>query len=631
MNKILYYAIIGLVLTAISCKEDFLENISKQNLNDATQFANENNADIFLNDIYNNIWKINNSPDQPDLYTDDCDGGVGYWPSWSNWKTGNVYPSPGNYVSAFNYSSSTSGSGFDAGADTYADWIQAYTRIRKCNTFIQQANIYSANFKDENGHPNWLNKRIDEARYLRAFTYSYLFMHYGGLPIITHPQSRTLEGDSAVQVPRSTFEETFNFIASELDSVIKNNALDIKYNNGDVNAGRATLGAALALKGWIELFAASPAYNSDVPAACNGTGATPEQVKLTGFGNYDVQRWAIAAATNKKFIDSYEGIYQLFPDLNTFWTEDNEYNSEVIFDRQHIAPVIYSYFLTYGGGPVYIDGVYYNWGNFCPTQELVDDFGMANGKGINDAVSGYDPQNPYVTRDPRFYNWIVYDGAIYKMNWMTEPDTIYTRIDKVNPSKNEIDFAASDVSNTAYYSKKRVNPDVREDAGKFGTEDGLNYVFFRYAEVLLNFAEAQNEAEGPDASVYSAIDKIRVRAGVPTLEEAYGGQTLTREQMRDVIHRERRVELCFENKRIYDILRWRIAEDVLNKVLHGMKISNTAPDDNSGTWTYESIPLELGKGSGIFHPHVFTNKMYFLPVPQNAMDRNPKMIQNPGY
>ena len=617
--------ILGLVLTSISCEEDFLDNILKENLNDATQFASESNADIFLNDCYGGLWKLNNTPDQPDLYTDDCDGGYGYWPSWNSWKSGVVFPWVGVGPSAFNYSNPESKAGFDQGSDTYADWKQAYIRIRKCNTFIQQAKIYSTNFSEE-----WLGKRIDEARFLRAFTYSYLFMHFGGVPIIDHPQSLAAEGDSAIRVPRGTFEETFNFIASQLDSIVNNNKLPIKYNIVDGDAGRATLGAALALKGWIELFAASPAYNNELPAACNGTGATPEQIELTGFGNYDVQRWARAAATNKQFIDAYEVTYQLHPNLNTFWTETNEYNSEVIFDRQFVAPGIVSSFLVFGGGPCYVNDVYYNWGNYCPTQELVDDFGMANGLGINDAGSGYDPQNPYVNRDLRFYNWIVYDGAIYEMNWMIAADTIYTRIDEVNPSSNEIDFSNTDVSNTAYYSKKRVNPNIAADAGLIATPplDGLNYVFMRYAEVLLNYAEAQNEAVGPDASVYEAINKIRNRAETPTLEEAYGGQSLSQSQMRDVIHRERRVELCFENKRIYDILRWRIAENVMNEVLHGMKITNTSPSDNSGTWTYEVIPLI---SSGRDHPHVFYNKMYVLPIPQFAIDKNSKLVQNPGY
>jgi hypothetical protein len=245
---------------------------------------------------------------------------------------------------------------------------------------------------------------------------------------------------------------------------------------------------------------------------------------------------------------------------------------------------------------------------------------MSNGLAISDPGSGYDPQHPYQNREKRFYDFIVYDGAPYKMNWMSATDTIYTRINKVNPSKNEIDFGSSDVSNTGYYFRKRLNPDRRPAGNR---SDGLNYVFFRYAEVLLNYAEAQNEAVGPDATVYAAIDLVRTRSAIPALTQTYAGQVLDKNKMRDIIRNERRVELCFENKRFYDIIRWRMASDVLNQDRHGMKISNTSPADNRGVWKYE--PVALG------HPHVFTQKMYINPIPQNVIDQNPKIKQNPNY
>jgi hypothetical protein len=473
--------------------------------------------------------------------------------------------------------------------------------------------LYSKNFSAD-----YVNKRIDEARFLRAFFYSYLWMHIGGLAIITEPQDRTTDSKDELYKSRSTFEETLNFISAELDTVVKDSYLAAKYNTGDGNAGRATLGAALALKGWVELYAASPAFNTTSPIV----GSDPD--KLVSFGNADNARFAKAAATNKQFIDLFgaNNTYSLFPNLANFWTEPNEYNSEVVWDRQTVGNTggsIGSDFTLFGG-PVFIQGQYFTWGNYCPTQELVDQFKMDNGLPITDPASGYDPQHPYLHREKRFYDFIVYDGAPYKMNWMTSPDTIYTRIDKVHPSLNEIDFGSSDVSNTAYYFKKRLNPDRRPAGGR---SDGLNYVFFRYAEVLLNFAEAQNEATGPNADVYTALDKVRTRAGIPTLEDTYGGQTLSQGQMRDIIRNERRVELCFENKRFYDLVRWGIAANVMSHDRHGMKITNASPTDNSGAWIYQSVLLG--------HPHVFTQKMYINPIPQNVIDQNDKIKQNPNY
>ncbi len=158
-----------------------------------------------------------------------------------------------------------------------------------------------------------------------------------------------------------------------------NGYLAVKYNNGNADAGRATLGAALCLKGWLQLFAASPAYNSTDPAVPRTAD------NLQAFADYQLSRWADAAATNKQFIDTYghkgTGTYKLFSPMTQFWHEANEYNSEVIWDRQHVGTTMAQSFDTYGG-PVWIQGTYYTWGNYCPTQELVDDYQMANGLNI---------------------------------------------------------------------------------------------------------------------------------------------------------------------------------------------------------------------------------------------------------
>jgi hypothetical protein len=312
------------------------------------------------------------------------------------------------------------------------------------------------------------------------------------------------------------------------------------------------------------------------------------------------------------------------------WDVGNEYNSEVIWDRQQVAGVggTMSNGIDTYGGPVYILGQYHTWGNYCPTQELVDSYRMANGKRITDNTSGYDPNHPYVGREPRFYQTIVYDGAPYKQNWMAKTDTIYTRMDdapnsphfndptKVGTATNRIDFGTADASNTAYYFKKKLNPDAPEG----NAANGMNYVYYRYAEVLLGYAEAQNEANGPDASVYDAVNKIRQRAStnLPPLDAG-----LTKDQMRQEIRDQRRIEFAFEAKRFYDIIRWQVAKDVLSVDRHGMKITNSSPADDKGVWQYTPVLLN--------HPHVFTDKMYVNPVPQSVLDINKKLVQNPGY
>ncbi|WP_276483085.1 RagB/SusD family nutrient uptake outer membrane protein [Paraflavitalea pollutisoli] len=592
VNNTLVYACLVTVLLGLSACDRDLDNQQKVSLDDNTQWATESNADIFLNDVYDQLPDMYSQPENLDNFTDDNDAGF-YYNSWK-YKDGNLDPASTNY---------TLFGGGATGVQTVSryNWPALYTSIRKCNTFIQQVNAHKTNYGSA-----WFNKRIDEARFNRAFHYSILFLHWGGVPIILDPQVRadTLN----LFVKRSTYAETLDFLTKTLDTVLNNKYLAVKYNKGNPDAGRATLGAALMLKAYLQLVAASPTYN----AASYVGGADPN--KIAGFGNADVSRWATAAGSFKKFIDDWGGgkTYGLFPEDSTLWQEENEYNAEVIWDRQHVANVKGSNYEQYGG-PVYVLGSYYTWGNYNPTQELVDQFFMANGKPITDPGSGYDPQRPYVGRERRFYKWIVYDGAPYKLDWMSAQDTIYTRIDKVRPSPNQIDFASTDVSNTGYYFRKKLNPRNRPATGL----SGANYIYFRYAEVLLGYAEAQNEAVGPDASVYSAMNAIRARVNLPDLPVG-----LSQSQMREAIRQERRIELCFENKRFQDIIRWKIADQVLTVDLHGMKIENTKAD-NSGTWVYTPV--------GLNHPHAFKLRQYMHPIPQTALAQNAKLVQTPGY
>ena len=589
---------VSLLLGTVSCDtEDYLENVDKSKLTDATQWASEGNADIFINDVYSEIPRVCTLTEQLDYYTDDYN--ISHYYTASNWRLG-ICQAP---------SSSTDNPwGGTQGPTNGYTWNFFFTKLRKCNTGLQKLEEFKENYSEE-----YYNKRVDELRFLRAYFYSEFFMHIGGLPIITVPLDRSEMSAEELQVPRSTFEETFNFITGELGDIVNNGSLEVKYSGGNADAGRATLGAALALKGWLELFAASPLFNS-------GSSYLPDPGNFVHFATADPGRWATAAATNKKFMDLYDGTYDLFPDLANLWRASNEYNEEIIWDRQIVANVggMGGNYET-RGGVTYVLGQYMTWGNYNPTQELVDSFYMANGKPITDPTSGYDPQNPYANREQRFYDFIVYDGAPYKLDWMPTEDIIYTRIDETsaNPDKtNQIDLAGkTDVGDSGYYQKKRMNP----DAAPGGDASGQNDVLYRYAEVLLNYAEAQNEAVGPDQSVYDAINRVRERSNIGDLAAG-----LTKEEMREAIHNERRVELCFENKRYYDNKRWMQQEEVMGVPRHNMVIRNSNPSNNSGVWVY-SVEEEV-KYTVKFDP-----KQYMSPIPQDAIDQNTNLEQNPGY
>jgi hypothetical protein len=242
-------------------------------------------------------------------------------------------------------------------------------------------------------------------------------------------------------------------------------------------------------------------------------------------------------------------------------------------------------------------------GKTNPTQELVNEYEMYNGKMISEPGSGYTPANPYYNRDPRFPGTIFFDG----LYWLTRKVQTYDGgLDRPKGYGN----ASSGETRTGYYMRKFLTGSSNETAY---TANNHNFPIFRYAEVLLNYAEAQNEINGPDATVYNAINAIRGRVGMPALPTG-----LSQTDMRIRIRHERRVELAFESHRFFDIRRWKIAENVLNDSLHG--IQGTL---NGTTVTYREVSVAT---SGFSAP-----KMYLYPIPYKEVVSNNNMIQNPNW
>lgn len=561
------FLLIGLVcaIALSGCKKDgFLEVPNTGAVDNATAFSTETSADLALNDVYDNL---------PNLY----DYVFEPFDAWSD-----------NLMTGFNWNISSqvlrSKANINANTELWYTWSVAtmwmewgtiYKKIRKCNVFID--GVEKSTLSDE-----FKNKRLGEAKTLRAFFYHQLWMLYGGVPIITKPDNRITDGD-AIFHPRATFDETFTFIQSELAE-----AADLLPNLiGTGNAkGRVTKGTALTIKGWVEVFYASKRNNP---------------------GN-DLSRWATAAATNKQVMELG---YTLYPKYDELFLTTGNSNSEGILYREYLGIKKGSIVIGYQG-PNTVGTQWLSWGGSTPTQELVDDYAMANGKAITDAGSGYDENNPYANREPRFKQSVLYNGNTFNG---------LPFLSAVGSGSNSIDLAdATDNTNTGYCTKKRMDTTV--NIFQWGAS-GQNLYFFRYAEVLLNYAEAQNEAVGPDGSVYAALDEVRERAGIPTFTDVYPG--VSQAQMRELIRKERRVELAFEDKRYYDLIRWEIAEVNLNHVMHGMKIT-----PNGGGYTYEKINVVP---SGAPQWSFDKNKNYLLPIPLKALGQNPELKdhQNPGY
>lgn len=562
----------------LSACEDWLEIEPKDRFGDTTVWGSEENADMFLNDIYNQLPHLNNETQNLDQYSDNSYVGAEWMNARTTIYTGALSPTswiPGPWDM------------WKWGRQNNDDAKGQYERIRSCNLFITKVSEsdFSAEYKKE---------RLAEARFLRAWFYHYLWMAYGGVPIITEVLDNNVSTD--IFYPRETVQKTFEFIDRELDEIKD----DLPPRRSGSDLGRASKGAILTLKGWIELFHASDLRNP----------------------GKDKKRWETAAATLKDVIDLQ--VYHLQPTILDLWTEATNNNDEVIFDFQMSK--------QNGGrreglfGPVFVKGVQSSWGNMQPTQELVDDYCMANGLPITDPASGYDKNNPYKNREKRFYQSILYDGSMW------QGEEIITRVGVGSP--NEIDTSSdSDVTNTGYYTRKTIDESVN-GADNLQMSNGMaNYIFFRYADVLLMYAEASLEA-GDKPTAIKYLDMVRTRGdNMPSVNDTYP-QGITENQLREIIRRDRRIELAFEDKRWWDILRWKICDGengVMNKPIGGMKIEDTNGD---GVWEYNYH--EVGK-------RTFLPRMYYQPIPQYVIDKNPVICeqnggedgwvngQNPGY
>jgi hypothetical protein len=437
-------------------------------------------------------------------------------------------------------------------------WSKNYRYIRDSNIFFGK--IASVPMDST------LRRRLTgEMTFLRAFRYFDLVRNYGGVPLIT--QSFGL-GDNYTATRRATLDESINFVVSEADKAAA--LLPVSYTGADV--GRATKGAALALKARMLLYAASPLYASATSTA----------------------RWQAAAQAAQAVLDL--NTYQLYPSYRQLFLTAN--NSEVIFNR--IAAQQGDSFLNLErwNGP----NGYGGWGGNIPTQTLVDAYETLDGRAITETDAGYDAQNPYANRDPRLAATVLYNGASYRGRALET----FRPAGLDSPDGPE----SFNTSPTGYYLRKFI--DESRDLGS-ATGSQAPWIYFRLGEVLLNYAEAQNEAAGPDASVYTAINRVRVRALMPALPAG-----LSQAQMRDRIRRERQVELAYEEHRYYDVRRWKIAGTTENLPVRGAAITKDAAGKLQ--FAYPSVQERR-----------FNERNYFLPIPLKETQANPALTQNAGY
>ncbi|KJF45268.1 RagB/SusD family nutrient uptake outer membrane protein [Draconibacterium sediminis] len=455
----------------------------------------------------------------------------------------------------------------DASNNRFAnEWRDCYAGIKTCHTFLE--NVDRVEGMDED-----LKARMNaEARFIRAYLYFRLTTWYGDVPLfktdITLDESKT--------IARTSQEEVLAFVRNELDAVAAVLPTNEEYSEED--NGRITAGAAVALKARTYL------YSND---------------------------WQNVVNTCEELINSDQyGSYSLFPSYEGIFLPENEYNDEVILDLGYV-PSLRTWGEYFDYAPLSV-GARVN--QMAPTQELVDDYLMMNGRTIDDANSGYDENDPYVRRDPRLTATVVYHEFPWKLPSGTI-QTIYIKPGTAPDESAEVDEYKGQGTNstsTGYYMRKYYDP---QSLASFTS--GLNLILIRYADVLLMYAEAKNELSQMDENVWnSTIKVIRERAGFSDASALNFDSSLSQADLRDIIRRERRIELALEGLRIFDIRRWETAETVLNGNPHGAKYGDPSMDNGY---------IRLDKRT--FNPE----RDYLWAVPQSQKDINPNLGQNPGY
>lgn len=501
--------------------------------------------------------------------------------------------------------------------DEASQWQNRYHAIQYINTFLERCDdvIWST---DDNVRRLFNDRFKGEAYGLRALNMYYLLRAHAGWAddgvLYGVPIKRDSENPNTdFNVKRDTFEDCMKFIFEDCENAIKLLPIDYKEHsetdvpqvykdmgidasvydrvNGAHMGGRISGRIVEAIRAQAALLAASPAF-------ADGSGVTMEDA-----ANY-------AAIV----LDRKNGVSGIDADGYKWYANGSEINAltagsnpEEILWR---SDVIQSLTKETDNYPPTL----YGKGRVNPTQNLVDAFPMANGYPITDKVNGkYDSSNPYAGRDLRLKEYIICNGDTYK-----ETEIITAAYGTTNDALNK---ESGYSTRTGYYMKKMLRTDCNPNP-TYNTSQKIYSAYIRYTELYLAYAEAANEAWGPkdggthSYSAYDVIKAIRNRAGItddPYLEEC----ATDKDKMRELIRNERRIELCFENHRFYDLRRWKVDMSLLTEPAKGVSI------ERAGTgYRYDEIEVESRD---------YKDYMYYGPIPDNETLKYDQLKQNVGW
>lgn len=478
----------------------------------------------------------------------------------------------------------------------------------------------------------FIDRQKGEAYGLRALFYYYLLQAHGGyadddvlygVPLLTAPE----DGSSDFNQPRALFADCVKLCFADCDSAMKYLPMDyVDLTQDEIPAKYQALGAEMsgynlvfgarskglmsgkiaeAIKAQVALLAASPAFRdqSGVTSAEAATLCGNALKRIGGISGLDA-----TGNTWYKNKNKLEPSASEMPEI--LWRADR--SKDASQEKDNFPPTMF------GKGRV------------NPSQNLVDAFPMRSGRPISDPNSGYDKNDPYANRDPRLDDNIIYNGMTFSKKVIitgTYPNDNDESLDNINNVGTS--------TRTGYYMKKLLREDAFAQTSTLSEQQHI-YPRIRYTEIFLAYAEAANDAWGPKAdptgvgfTAYDVIKAIRNRAGLGTdefgrplpegdayLEECAGNQA----KMTDLIRNERRIELCFENKRFWDLRRWKMP---LNETVKGMQIDRSTDEDGEFTYTYSVIDVEDRKYDDSYQ--------WYGPIPKGEVLKWSRLQQNKGW
>lgn len=575
---------IGLLLLGFTACNDFLGEIPDDRQTIEEVFQKKIPSEEFLANVYSYIRDESNQwADNP--WTGNCDEVNVAWAKYDIYRL-NI----GNW---------------NAAEDPFGFWEHYYQGIRSATYFINHIGTNDEILRL--GGQKLINQYKAEARFLRAFYYFMLLRQYGPVVIVGNKELAVDVPVSELLLPRSSFDECVDYVVNQLDSAAS--VLPVVPAQ-DMDYGRATKGAALAVKSRLLLYAASPQYNGNTQYAAFKKQDGTSMISQT----YGHEKWKRAADAAKEVIDL--GVYHLYHDPNGDILKTQRdillvpWNGECIFARKSNGLANWDVHCSVrrAGG----------WCGIGATQEMVDAFFMKDGKPItqsslyseNGFVNGVSTM--YRNREPRFYAFVVYHGQKFKGGTITGDSVT---VDFTYSGKDGKQVGGEDYTHTGYLVYKNVSPDTDRIAGKYSNRP---LVLLRLGEIYLNYAEALAEYGGAanEQEALKYLNLIRERAGIPGYGSGINDLPVpTGAALIEKIRMERRVELAFETHRWFDIRRWNIAGQVMGE-MHGMNI------DKNGNEYFQRTVVAT---------HSWKNAYYWWPIPQYEMDRSRLIVQNPGW